>query len=63
MPDFEDGPVSWAAGRGDNTTMKVLLALRAGVTIRDKEAGRLHHTARAEDLSCIEALLLAGAKY
>ena len=63
MPDFWGrAPLSWAAGKGDIATVKVLLEWMADVTIPDKGGWTfLHHAARAEDPSCIEALLLAGA--
>ncbi|KIM98373.1 hypothetical protein OIDMADRAFT_181787 [Oidiodendron maius Zn] len=63
MPDFWGRtPLSWAAGRGDIATVKILLEWKADVTIADKGGwASLHHAARAEDPSCIEALLLAGA--
>ncbi|UKZ47295.1 hypothetical protein TrVGV298_001513 [Trichoderma virens] len=55
-------PLSWAAGRGDVAAVELLIQWEANVAIPDKGGWTcLHHAARAEDSSCIQALIEAGA--
>jgi hypothetical protein len=56
-------PLIWAAARGNQTYLSLLLSRGAQVNVRDSE-GRtaLHHAATNGSLECIRALLNAGAE-